>query len=369
MNQDFWSGKRVLVTGHTGFKGSWLCILLHELGATVIGYALEPKNPEDNFVRSQVADIITDLRGDIRDRDALNQVFKEYQPEVVFHLAAQPLVLESYENPYETYEINVMGTLNVLEAIRYAKSVRTGILITTDKCYENKEDKVSPPHNGSVEKLGGFRENDPFGGYDPYSASKACDEILIASYRNSYFPITEYEKHQKAIASVRAGNVIGGGDWSKDRILPDCIRAIEARVPIRIRNRYAIRPWQHVLEPLAGYLELAEALSQKPCKYSGGWNFGPDSDSVWTVWDVAEEVVKSYGKGSLEDGTIPSAVHEAGKLVLNIDKAKQQLQWFPRLSVEQAIAWTVEWYKDRNDESTCDICRNQINKYIRLMEG
>lgn len=355
MDREFWRGKKVLVTGHTGFKGSWLCIWLLELGATVIGYSLNPKQNEDNFILSQMSDRLIDVRGDIRDRAMLQKTVQKYQPEIIFHLAAQAIVLESYEQPYETYEINVMGTLNVLEVIRHAASVRTAVLITTDKCYENKE------------TLEGYKENDPFGGFDPYSSSKACDEILIASYRNSFFNLKDYERHHKSIASVRAGNVIGGGDWSKNRILPDCIRAIEAGEAIGIRNHYSIRPWQHVLEPLSGYLLLAEKLYDNPEIYSGGWNFGPDSDGIWSVWDIAKEVVRIYGKGVIEDHTQLNAVHEAKKLQLNIEKAKTQLGWNPRLDVKTAIEWTVEWYKKRNTESAYDICKRQIEKYEQII--
>lgn len=354
MDQEFWKGKRVLVTGHTGFKGSWLCIWLLSLGADVVGYALEPKHTEDNYIMAKLQDKIIDIRGDIRDRTHLQQVFRENSPEIVFHLAAQPLVLESYQNPYETYEINVMGTMNVLEAIRGTESVRTAIMITTDKCYENRE------------TLEGYKETDPFGGYDPYSSSKACDEILIASYRNSYFPIESYEVHHKAVASVRAGNVIGGGDWSADRILPDCIRAIEADVPIAIRNKHSIRPWQHVLEPLSGYLMLAEKLARNPQKYSGGWNFGPGLDCMWSVWEVAACVVEKYGEGSLLDQTQKNAVHEAGKLVLNIEKAETVLGWKPRLDVETAIAWTVDWYRNRKNTDVFQLCQEQIVEYQKI---
>lgn len=354
-NLKFWKNKKVLVTGHTGFKGSWLCIWLKIMGAEVIGYALDPNTPEDNFVLSGLADKIIDVRGDIRDREKLSDVFAKYKPEIVFHLAAQPLVLTSYERPYETYEVNVMGTLNVLECIRNTPSVHEGIFITTDKCYENKE------------TLTGYVETDAFGGFDPYSSSKGCDEILIASYRNSFFPVNDYEKHGKLIASVRAGNVIGGGDWSDNRILPDCIRAIECGEGILIRNKSAVRPWQHVLEPLSGYIMVAEALAENPKKFSGGWNFGPNEDSIWTVWDVAEEVIRKYGLGSLIDGSNDNAPHEAGKLVLNINKAMNELGWHPKLNVIEAIDWTIEWYKLRKDRNIYDICVEQIENYNRLM--
>lgn len=248
MTTDFYQGKRVLVTGHTGFKGSWLSIWLHEMGAEVVGVALDPYSDKDNYVLSGIGrKIKADLRADIRNGEQLKRIFQEYQPEIVFHLAAQPLVRLSYEIPVETYATNVMGTIKVMEAIRQTDSVRVGIMITTDKCYENKE------------QLWGYREDEPMGGYDPYSSSKGAAEIAIASWRRSFFNPKDYgQKHHVSLASVRAGNVIGGGDWALDRIIPDCVRALEADKPIEIRSPKAIRPWQHVLEPLGGYLLLAE---------------------------------------------------------------------------------------------------------------
>lgn len=241
----FYKGKRVLLTGHTGFKGSWLAIWLYELGAEVIGVSLEPYTERDNFVLSGIGKRIVDLRGDIRDGEKMKQIFQQYRPEIVFHLAAQPIVRLSYEIPVETYETNVMGTIRILEAMRNTPDVKVGVMITTDKCYENKE------------QIWGYRENEPLGGYDPYSSSKGAAEIAIASWRRSFFNPETYEKHGQSIASVRAGNVIGGGDWALDRIVPDCIRALEAGKPIEIRSPQAVRPWQHVLEPLSGYLLLA----------------------------------------------------------------------------------------------------------------
>ena len=240
--------KRILITGHTGFKGSWLSLWLNELGAAVIGYSLDPKNKNDNFNITNLQNNIIDIRGDIRDFNKLNKVFTDYKPEIVFHLAAQPLVKYSYEYPRETYEVNVVGTMNVLEAIRLHESAKIGIMVTSDKCYENKEWPW------------GYREIDPMGGHDIYSSSKGCCELLISSYRNSYFSEEKFSQHKKIIASVRAGNVIGGGDWSIDRIIPDCIRALESNKKIIIRNPTAIRPWQHVLEPLSGYLLLTEKI-------------------------------------------------------------------------------------------------------------
>ena len=349
----FYRGKRVLVTGHTGFKGSWLSIWLRELGAEVIGVGLEPFTERDNYVLSGIGkNIKADIRADIRDGGRMKAIFKEYQPELVFHLAAQPLVRLSYDIPVETYETNVMGTINVLEAIRVTDSVKVGVTITTDKCYENKE------------QVWGYRENEPMGGYDPYSSSKGAAEIAIASWRRSFFHPEQYEKHGKSIASVRAGNVIGGGDWALDRIIPDCIKALEAGKEIEIRSPKAIRPWQHVLEPLSGYMLLALRMWEEPTKYCEGWNFGPRAESISTVWDVATKVVENYGNGQLRDLSDPNALHEAKLLMLDISKAKFMLGWEPRMDINQTIALTVDWYKQYRNESAYDICVKQIKQYL-----
>lgn len=354
IQENFWKDKTVLITGHTGFKGSWLSIWLHSMGAKVIGYSQDPYTERDNFILSKIGEKIIDVRGDICDLAKMQKVFTKYQPEIVFHLAAQPLVRLSYDEPVLTYQVNVMGTMNVLECIRHTDSVRTGIMITTDKCYENKE------------QIWGYRENDPFGGYDPYSSSKGCCEILIASYRNSYFNPAQYGRHKKAIASVRAGNVIGGGDWSKDRIIPDCIRALEAGEPIRIRSPHAVRPWQHVLEPLSGYLLLAEKLYKEPTKYAEGWNFGPESSSITEVWGVAETLTKKYGSGVLVDCSDPDAVHEANLLSLDITKAKQKLGWYPKWDVEKMLQMTADWYRRYREEDVYEICLEQIAEYKKI---
>lgn len=350
---NFYKGKRVLVTGHTGFKGSWLSIWLHELGAEVIGVGLEPFTERDNYVLSDIGkNIKADIRADIRDGGRMKAIFKEYEPELVFHLAAQPLVRLSYDIPVETYETNVMGTINVLEAIRVTDSVKVEVMITTDKCYENKE------------QIWGYRENEPMGGYDPYSSSKGAAEIAIASWRRSFFHPEQYEKHGKSIASVRAGNVIGGGDWALDRIIPDCIKALEAGKEIEIRSPKAIRPWQHVLEPLSGYMLLALRMWKEPIKYCEGWNFGPRAESISTVWDVATKVVENYGSGQLRDLSDPNTLHEAKLLMLDISKAKFMLGWESRMDINQTVALTVDWYKRYQEESVYSICVNQIADFV-----
>ena len=327
--EDFYKGKRILITGHTGFKGSWLSIWLHEMGAEVIGVSLAPYSDKDNYVLSGIRNkIMADLRADIRDGEKMKRIFSEYQPEIVFHLAAQPLVRLSYEIPVETYETNVMGTIHVMEAIRHTPSVKVAVMITTDKCYENKEQEE------------GYVETDPFGGYDPYSSSKGACEIAIQSWRRSFFNPDNYgKKHHVSIASVRAGNVIGGGDWSKDRIIPDCIRALETGRHIEIRSPQAVRPWEHVLEPLSGYLLLAQKMWEHPTEYCEGWNFGPESESVSTVWDVATALIQNYGYGELVDVSDPNAVHEAKLLMLNIEKAKGVLAGNQGWTCSNAWLW------------------------------
>lgn len=349
----FFKGKRVLVTGHTGFKGSWLCIWLHELGAEVIGVAKDPFTERDNYVLAGLNHKIVDLRGDITDGEQMKEIFKKYQPEIVFHLAAQPLVRLSYEIPVETYQTNVIGTINIMEAMRVTDSVKVGVMITTDKCYENKE------------QIWGYRENEPMGGYDPYSSSKGAAEIAINSWRRSFFNPADYgKKHHVSLASVRAGNVIGGGDWAIDRIIPDCIRAIETNKTIEIRSPKAIRPWQHVLEPLSGYMLLASKMWKDPTKYCEGWNFGPNTESIVDVWTVASEVVKNYGKGDLKDGSDPNALHEAKLLMLDINKSKFDLGWEPRMNIHECISMTTDWYKKYKKVGVYDLCVEEIIKYL-----
>lgn len=356
---NFFSGKRVLVTGHTGFKGSWLSIWLHELGAEVIGIGLEPYSGRDNYVLSGIGKKIrADLRADIRNGEMMKMIFHEYRPEIVFHLAAQPLVRLSYDIPVETYETNVMGTINVMEAIRATDSVKVAVMITTDKCYDNKE------------QTEGYVETDPLGGYDPYSSSKGACEIAIQSWRRSFFNPDDYgKKHTVSLASVRAGNVIGGGDWALDRIIPDCIRALEAKKTIEIRSPKSVRPWEHVLEPLSGYMLLAKKMWESPTEYCEGWNFGPEAESVCTVWEVATALVKNYGYGELHDVSDPNALHEAKLLMLNINKAKNLLGWHPRLDMNACIGLVADWYKRYKKEDVYGICVEEINQFLENDEN
>ena len=344
--------KKVLITGHTGFKGSWLSVWLHMLGAELTGYALDPLTPDDNFVLSGMQHKMHDNRGDIRDLQHLSRVFETAKPELVFHLAAQPLVGRSYENPVETYETNVMGTMNVLECIRNTPETKVGVIITTDKCYENKE------------WIWGYRENDSLGGYDPYSSSKACVELLVSSYRESFFNTLEDQDKKKFIATVRAGNVVGGGDWSKDRIIPDCIRSLEKNQSITLRNPHAIRPWQHVLEPLYGYLLLAIRMAEGEKNVTGAWNFGPESESMIEVEKIVQKVIKHWGKGTYSSLKSKQKFHETNMLCLDISKAKRELQWNPAWSIEKTIELTVEWYRQYHEEDVYSICTRQINQYL-----
>lgn len=348
--RNIYKGKTVLITGHTGFKGSWMAIWLEYLGANVVGYALEPHTSNDNFVLSKIGDKIIDIRGDIRDTDKLNEVFKEYRPEFVFHMAAQPIVSISYENPVYTYETNVIGTINVLEAIRKTQETKVGIMITTDKCYQN------------LEQVWGYRENDALGGYDPYSSSKAAAEIAISSWRSSFMNPNNYELHGKSISSVRAGNVIGGGDWSENRLIPDCIRSLERTDIIEIRNPHSVRPWEHVLEAVGGYLLLGSKMYIEPKKYCEAWNFGPNTNSVKSVLEICNKIVEEYGRGSIRY-TDNNNFHESNLLTLDISKAYFNLGWSPSLNLDQTIAFTVEWYKRYKVDDVYEICLEQIKDF------
>ena len=343
--------KKVLITGHTGFKGSWLSIWLKELGADVIGYALVPYTRRDNFVVTGLKDKMTHIVADIRNFKKIMNVFEEYQPEFVFHLAAQPLVRKSYTNPKETFEINIGGTVNILECCRLSDSVRVIINVTSDKCYEN------------MECVWGYRESDPLGGFDPYSSSKGCSELVTAAYRRSFFNHSEFSAHKKSISSVRAGNVIGGGDWQKDRIVPDCIRALEVNKTIAIRNPDATRPWQHVLDPLAGYLLLAAKMWEAPEKIYGPWNFGPNYESNISVGKITDMVVAEWGAGSWSMGAGNENVHETNFLNLDISKAMSYLEWRPVWDVEKAVKKTVAWYQQYKQSDPYEICIKQIEEF------
>lgn len=327
---DFYKNKRILVTGHTGFKGSWLALWLKNMGAQVYGYALPPETENSHFNLLKLETEITHIEGNLLDYEKLMKTFQDIQPEIVFHLAAQALVRLSYDEPKLTFDSNVTGSVNVLEAIRRTKSIKSVIYVTSDKCYKNKE------------WIWGYRENDELGGHDPYSASKAAAEIVFSSYLDSFFSKNE----NIGIASVRAGNVIGGGDWALDRIVPDCIRSIMKDKEIEIRNPYATRPWQHVLEPLSGYMLLAQRLYENPVKFSGSWNFGPSIDSIKTVKELTEKTIEILGKGSISIGPKDKHKHEAGLLHLNCDKSNHQLGWHPVWNFEQTMHITIEWYKD-----------------------
>lgn len=354
---DIYKGKTVLITGHTGFKGSWLSIWLNELGARIIGYALDPYSEKDNFILSGISNSITDIRGDVRDFSRLKRVFDKYSPIFVFHMAAQSIVRESYLNPKETYDINIGGTVNVLECVRNSKSVKVIINVTSDKCYENRK------------WIWGYRENDPLGGYDPYSSSKGCSELITSAFRNSFINPEQFKIHNKALSSVRAGNIIGGGDWAKDRIIPDCVRALENKKPVTIRNPSAIRPWQFILEPLCGYLYLATKMYNEPQNYSGAWNFGPNRESIISVKEMVEIFINKYGEGSWQAKNKENQFHEASLLALDISKAICKLSWKPVLNLEEAIENTVDWYKSyRQVTNMYNFCRRQIYEYIKKIK-
>jgi CDP-glucose 4,6-dehydratase len=335
MQTDFWRGKRVFLTGHTGFKGSWLSLWLQNLGANLTGYSLSPPSCPSLFEEARVADGMTSIEGDIRDLDNLIKVMQAAQPEIVIHMAAQPLVRYSYQNPVDTYATNVMGTVHMLEAVRATPTIRAVVNITTDKCYENKE------------WVWGYRENDPMGGYDPYSSSKGCAELVSAAYRSSFFNPESYEKHGVALATVRAGNVIGGGDWAQDRLIPDTLAAFEHGKPVCIRIPNAIRPWQHVLEPLHGYLLLAEKLFQTGPAYAEGWNFGPADHDCRPVGWIVELLAKEWGKDARWEIDVLPQPHEANFLKLDSSKAMARLGWRPIWDLKRALQSIVTWHQAR----------------------
>ncbi len=352
MDRDFWQNRKVFVTGHTGFKGAWLCILLDSLGAAVTGYALVPPTEPSLFDLSGMARRITSLQGDVRDLEHLCRCVKEASPEIVIHMAAQPLVRDSYRDPVTTYATNAMGTVNLLEAVRGTPGIRAVLNVTTDKCYENRE------------WIWGYRENDPLGGYDPYSSSKACSELVTSAYRHSYFNPKDYDVHGVAVASARAGNVIGGGDWAKDRLVPDIISALLANEKIHIRNPHSIRPWQHVLEPLSGYLLLVQKLLEDGPRYAGGWNFGPYDEDARPVEWIVKELCEKWGASAgyeVDSGDHP---HEARFLKLDCTKAQVELGWRPRWNLERTLEHVASWAKAyKAGDDLYRVCLEQIGEY------
>jgi CDP-glucose 4,6-dehydratase len=355
MFSNIYKNKNVLVTGHTGFKGSWLSIWLKELGANIIGYSLDPPSMPNNFEASKLRNKVIHNHGDIRNFDNLQVIFEKFQPEFVFHLAAQPFVRLSYEEPKLTFDTNLGGTINVLEAVSSSQSVKVLINITSDKCYENKE------------WIWGYRENDPIGGHDPYSASKGCAELAFSAYLRSFFAQNVPSGKRIGAASVRAGNVIGGGDWGKDRLVPDCILALSRNQTIGIRNPESVRPWQHVLEPLSGYLLLGVLLKEDPVRYSGAWNLGPEDDSHITTAELVEQLIHYWGEGSWQDLSVNDAPHEAKLLKLNCDKAHAELNWRAVLNLDEGLKMTVDWYKKYYNivsmEDMYSVCAEQIRQY------
>lgn len=347
----FWKNKRVLITGHTGFKGSWLTIWLAKLGAKVIGFSnsipTDPSMYELSGIRSDIISVI----GDVRDLPALQNTLSEYKPEIIFHLAAQSLVKNSYNDPVETYSTNVMGTVNLFDSARQSDDVSVIVNVTSDKCYENRE------------TLRGYVETDVLGGHDPYSNSKACSELVTSSFRNSFF---KNGSSKKNLASVRAGNIIGGGDWSENRLIPDIIKSLYHDLPLVIRNPTGVRPWQHVLDPLHGYLILAEKLWDGEAKFSEAWNFGPDLDSLKPVSWIVEKI-SDYLDNPIKWKKSEQTFHETGVLSLDCTKAKSELNWNPKLSLTDSIKWTVDWYREFYDKSDMrKVTEQQIADFTSL---
>ena len=354
IEKEFWSGKRVFITGHTGFKGSWLCLWLQSLGSHVKGYSLEPPTTPALFNEASVDDEMESEIGDIRDLASVTKSMVTFNPDVLIHMAAQPLVRLSYSNPVETYSTNVMGTVHVLEAARECSNLRSIVIVTTDKCYENKEWEW------------GYRENESMGGYDPYSNSKGCVELVTSAYRQSFFS----DANGPQLASARAGNVIGGGDWAVDRLIPDAIKAFEKKQPVIVRNPQAIRPWQHVLEPISGYLILAEQLYKNTHSFAEGWNFGPKDEDARSVEWILNKMTQLWGEEASWQLDIKSHPHEANYLKLDISKAKNKLNWQPTwglsYTLEKIIQWQKNWLLGGKNK---DYCLKEINDYITSMKN
>lgn len=352
MTPRFWKDKRVLLTGHTGFKGSWLSLWLQQLGAEVTGYSVDIPTEPSLFESANIVEGMTSITGDVRHLTALRQATNEATPEIIVHMAAQALVRRSYIDPVGTYDTNIMGTVNVLEAARHADSVRVVIVVTSDKCYENRE------------RQRGYIEDEPMGGYDPYSSSKGCAELVTAAYRNSFFPEADYERHRTSIASARAGNVIGGGDWADDRLIPDVIAAIQEGSALTVRNPEAVRPWQFVLDPLNGYLTLAERMWSDGPAFAAAWNFGPDESDAKNVAYVVEQLSSDWGSAGKWRCDASRKPHEATYLNLDSSKARSRLEWRSALDLRTTLEWIVEWYKDyRKAGSARSITLEQIDRF------
>ena len=352
IDKRFWKGRRVFVTGHTGFKGSWLCLWLHELGAQVKGFALEPPTTPSLFNEARVAELVESEVGDIRDLERVTQSIHDFQPDILIHMAAQPLVRYSYDAPIETYAVNVLGTAHVLEAAKSCGSIKSVVSVTTDKCYENKE------------WVWAYRENEPMGGHDPYSSSKGCAELVTASYRRSY-----YEEKGIGLASARAGNVVGGGDWALDRLIPDILRAFERGQPVVIRSPNAIRPWQHVLEPLSGYLALAQCLYEKPGDFAEGWNFGPNEEDAKPVSWILDRMVDAWPGSSWQLDQATNNPHEANYLKLDISKAKTKLDWQPTWDLKHTLENIVKWHRAwLSSDDIQAFSKIEINEFMNSLE-
>ena len=355
MNREFWEDKTVLLTGHTGFKGSWLSIWLEKLGANVIGLSKDVPTTPSLFELSKISDNIRSIIDDIKNFDKVDEIVKNHKPEIVIHMAAQSLVRKSYQDPADTFSTNIMGTVNLLEAVRISEDTRVFINVTSDKCYAN---------DGTVST---FTEDSPMGGYDPYSSSKGCSELVTAAYRNSFFNTDSFENHGLSLASVRAGNVIGGGDWAQDRLIPDVIRGISKKTAISIRNPNSVRPWQFVLDPLQGYISLAENMWSNGKQFAESWNFGPDENDCKPVRWILEKISSEWNEELVWEEDIKNNPHEANLLRLDCTKAKERLGWRSRLNLENSISWTINWYKEYLLGSDMrEVTRRQIEEYMSL---
>lgn len=355
VNSNFWKNKKVLLTGHTGFKGSWLSIWLKKLGVELIGFSKDIPTEPSLFELAKVSEDMKSIIGDIRDFSVIQKIIQENQPEIIIHMAAQALVRKSYEDPIDTFSTNIMGTVNLLESLKQSKKTRVVINVTSDKCYEN---------NGE-ENI--FSENSPMGGYDPYSSSKGCSELITSAFKNSFYNSKEFDSHKLSLSTVRAGNVIGGGDWAKDRLIPDIINSIVKKIPTQIRNTESVRPWQFVLEPLNGYLLLAERMWEEGNKFSEAWNFGPNDEDCKSVKWILEKISKNFDNTWVWENDAKNNPHEALILKLDCNKAKKRLNWKTKLSIDETLEWTINWYKEFLKNSNMKkYTENQINRFVEL---